>query len=253
MLAAVKLMCSHFLFNLDNAKHVVFGVEESQREVYLPTNKAPIYEGPDFTEINMPWLLHNFNFFRHHMLDEDAATLFGSIDALSTSQKPSAWRQPLQNGTYKLSKHWKGTYSYLDQPEIKKIRRMDPESVGHEFFIDKNIEDGKIQVSRTFEMCLDTLLMQYSLSNSTSYKTKSDCSGQHSSKNAYSLFEMLPSQILPPKVGANQDQQRQPPGSPAIFSSKVGVRISKMTLAPSGGSTLCPLNKVSPVGSASPS
>ncbi len=108
MLAAVKLMCSHFLFNLDNAKHVVFGVEESQREVYLPTNEAPIYEGPDFTEINMPWLLHNFNFFRHHMLDEDAATLFGSIDALSTSQKPSAWRQPLQNGTYKLSKALEG-------------------------------------------------------------------------------------------------------------------------------------------------
>ena len=160
MLAAVKLMCSHFLFNLDGVKHEVFGIEESQREVYLPTNRAPIYTGPDSTEVNMPWILHNFNFFHYHMVDEEAATLFDSMEALPLNQKLSAWQQPLQDGAHALAKHWKGTYSYLDHTEIRKIRRLKPDTTGDMYFIDKNIEDGRIQVSRyqrPFEYIADSM------------------------------------------------------------------------------------------------
>ncbi|KAJ4367353.1 hypothetical protein N0V83_006934 [Neocucurbitaria cava] len=144
MLAAVKLMCSHFLFSLEHMKHYVFAIEQSQRAVYLSTSAAPIYKGPRLSMLNMDWLLHCLNFFRHHMMNEDAATLFGNVNTLSATQKPSAWRQHLQQGA-PLGRHWKGTYAFLDPPEIKKIRKLRPSEVGDECFIDKNVEEGRIQ------------------------------------------------------------------------------------------------------------
>ncbi|KAH7385622.1 hypothetical protein BKA66DRAFT_528087 [Pyrenochaeta sp. MPI-SDFR-AT-0127] len=144
-LAAVKLMCSHFLFEPEGAKHDVFAIEEVQRAVYLPTNVAPIYQGPKLTMINMEWVLHCLNFFRHHMMNEDAGTLSESVDALSVTQKPSAWQEPLREGAYPLSKNWMGTYSFLEMSEIRKLRSLTPDQVGDHYFIDKNIDEGKIQ------------------------------------------------------------------------------------------------------------
>ncbi|KAF1840797.1 uncharacterized protein K460DRAFT_380586 [Cucurbitaria berberidis CBS 394.84] len=145
MLAAIKLMCSHFLFELEGAKHDVFAIEESQRAVYLSTNAAPMYQGLNLTDVNMEWVLHCLNFFRHHMMNEEVDTLFENMNALSVTQKPSAWREPLRRGAYPLGKHWKGTYAYLDAKEVVKIRKLHPDQVGAEFFVDKNVEEGKIQ------------------------------------------------------------------------------------------------------------
>lgn len=144
----MKLMCSHFLFQLDGAKHNVFAVEESQRFVYMATNAAPMYRGPgdNLTEVNLEWVSHCLNFFRHHMMNEDTGTLFDSMEDLSKAQKPSAWQQPLRTGAYPLSAHWKGTYAFLEPAEIRKLRRLTDEQVGDEFFQDKNVDEGKIQV-----------------------------------------------------------------------------------------------------------
>lgn len=139
-------MCSHFLFELEGAQHNVFAIEESQQAVYLATNAAPIYLGPHFTDVNMEWVLHCLNFFRHHMATEDVGTLFESVNALPVTQKPSAWHAPLQQGAYPLGKHWKGTYSFLEAGEITKIRSLKPDQIGSEFFSDKNVDEGKVQV-----------------------------------------------------------------------------------------------------------
>ncbi|KAH3918232.1 hypothetical protein HBI56_143460 [Parastagonospora nodorum] len=145
MLAAVKLMCSHFLFELEDANHQVFALEESQRVVYMATNKAPLYSGPSLSEINMDWVLHCLNFFRDHMMNEAAATLYDAVSELSPMQKPSAWQEPLRNGSYTLGSHWKGTYSFLDVPEITKLRKMSSDEDAEAFFCDKNVDEGKIQ------------------------------------------------------------------------------------------------------------
>lgn len=145
-LAAVKLVCSHFLFELEGAKHNVFALEESQRVVYMSTNAAPLYEGPDMTMVNMEWMLHCLNFFRHHMMNEEAMTLHKVISELSPRQKPSSWQEPLRKGSYALGKHWKGTYSFLDTTEVAKLRRMTPDQVSDAFLCDKNIDEGKVQV-----------------------------------------------------------------------------------------------------------
>jgi hypothetical protein len=153
-LAAVKLMCSHFLFELEGARHNVFGVEESQRIVYMSTNSAPIYQGPSKTNINMEWVLHCMHFFRHHMMNDEVATLHQAIDDLPPRQKPSAWQEPLRRGSYVLGNHWKGTYAFLDAPEIHKLRRLSPDQVGDTYLCDKNIDEGKVQVCAFVLTCV---------------------------------------------------------------------------------------------------
>jgi hypothetical protein len=140
-------MCSHFLFQLDGAKHNVFAVEESQRVVYMATNSAPLYGGDNLTQVNMEWVLHCMHFFRHHMMNEDVATLSDAMGELTPKQKPSAWQEPLRKGAYALGSHWKGTYAFLDVHEVQKLRKLSADQVGDAFLSDKNVDEGKIQVS----------------------------------------------------------------------------------------------------------
>lgn len=156
-LAAVKLMCSTFLFELENVKHGFLGVEESQRVVYMATNSAPIYSGPTRTDLNMQWILHCMNFFRNHMMNKEVGTLFEVLQDFSAYQIPSAWQDQLRSGTAPLGRHWKGTYAFLDHKEIAKIRRLSPDQLDDAFLPDKNVDEGKIQVcgsDATFQFML---------------------------------------------------------------------------------------------------
>jgi hypothetical protein len=145
-LAAIKLMCSHLVFGgTEGLKHDIFAFDEAQHAVYQSAVAAPLYGGPALAQVNLQWMLHVMNFFRHHMLNEDAQTLFNKVDELDATQKPSAWREPLgdREGAYALSKYWRGTYSFLENPEVRRLRKQGP---GYEVYIDKNVDEGKIQV-----------------------------------------------------------------------------------------------------------
>ncbi|KNG51475.1 hypothetical protein TW65_01490 [Stemphylium lycopersici] len=140
-LAAVKLMCSQFIFNLTGLKHNIFAFDESQYAVYQSSVVAPIFTS-DHKVLNLEWILHSMNFFRHHMMNEETQTLFDKVDELEATHKPSAWREPLRQGAQPLSKHWKGTYSFLEHREVNRLRRQGP---GKDMYCDKNIDEGKIQ------------------------------------------------------------------------------------------------------------
>ncbi|XP_014555418.1 hypothetical protein COCVIDRAFT_38776 [Bipolaris victoriae FI3] len=140
-LAAVKLICSQFIFNLPGIEHNIFAFDESQFAVYQSTTEAPIFLD-NYEKVNLEWVLHSMNFFRHHMMNEEAQTLFYKIDELYATHKPSPWREPLRQGAYTLSRYWKGTYAFLDHSEVQRLRKQGP---GHEIYIDKNVDEGKIQ------------------------------------------------------------------------------------------------------------
>jgi hypothetical protein len=169
-LAAVKLVCSQFVFNLEGLEHNVFAFEESQHAVYLSAAAAPLFT-KDHTKLNLGWMLHAMNFFRHHMMNKNARTLFDKIEELDATQKPSAWREQLENGAQPLSRYWKGTYSFLDNSEVQKLRRQGP---GKQVYIDKNVDEGKIQVRwlKSSKLCLHLLII-YSPLSSLSHKTAS--------------------------------------------------------------------------------
>lgn len=145
MLTAVKLMCAHFLFEFKGITHHIFAFDESQQAVYQSSHMATMFIGPLNKHLNMDWLGHCLDFFRHHMMSEEAGTLFENISELPPSQKPSAWRETLRTGARPLGRYWKGTYAFLDAPELAKLRRLDHTEVSSHYFIDKNVDEGKIQ------------------------------------------------------------------------------------------------------------
>lgn len=157
MLAAVKIICSSLLFEHDDLKHHVFAIEQLQRVAYASTNKAPIYEGLNYHDVNMEWIMKCLDFFRYHMMNRETMTLSDAMEDLSAMQKPTAWQEPLKNGALPLSKHWKGTYSFLDPKEQIKLRALPEDNDSDTYFCDKNIDEGKIQV-RLDEIHHDVIL-----------------------------------------------------------------------------------------------
>ena len=153
MLAAVKIMCSCLLFEYDSLKHHVFAIEQLQRAAYAATNEAPIYEGLNYTDVNMEWIAKCLDFFRYHMMNRETMTLSDAMEDLSALQKPTAWQRSLKHGAFPLSKHWKGTYSFLDPNEQRKLRALSNDDDSDTYFSDKNIDEGKIQVHHE-HMCL---------------------------------------------------------------------------------------------------
>ncbi|KAF2632261.1 hypothetical protein BU25DRAFT_331547 [Macroventuria anomochaeta] len=146
MLTAVKIMCSPLLFEHEDLKHHIFAIEQLQRAAYAVTNKAPIYEGLNYTDVNMEWIMKCLDFFRYHMMNRETMTLSDAMEDLSALQKPTAWQEPLKQGAYPLSKHWKGTYSFLDPNEQRKLRALPDDHDSDIYFSDKNIDEGKIQL-----------------------------------------------------------------------------------------------------------
>ncbi|KAF2691128.1 hypothetical protein K458DRAFT_382702 [Lentithecium fluviatile CBS 122367] len=148
-LAAVRLMCAHFLFDLGGARHNILGIDESQKAVYAPTNLAPLYISDKKNEVNMEWALHCLNFFLFHMKNPDASLLHDKVEELDSFDRPSAWREPLKAGSYPLNKCWKGTYAYMLRPDLDRFREyasgkkhLRPEDT---IFSDLNVEEGCIQ------------------------------------------------------------------------------------------------------------
>lgn len=150
-LAAVRLMCTHFVFG-DNVRHrrSWYAIDDAQKAVYAATNTMPLYVGPRKQFVNLEWMMHCMNFFRFHMTSRDAYSLYHTMQDLLPHQKPSPWREPLKTGAYPLSRHWKGTYSYLHNSDLMKFRARNSSRRSRDHddmeIIDLNVDEGKIQV-----------------------------------------------------------------------------------------------------------
>jgi hypothetical protein len=149
-------MCVQLLFELEYLKYDMFSFDDSQRMVYATSIEHPIFRDTSKEYVNMEWTLHCLNFFRHHMVKEDAHSLHDTMAKLPVGEKPSAWQAPLKHGVNAMGKYWKGTYAYLEQHELRQIRALSADRKGryeNVFFEDKNIDfGGKIQVSHCPEL-----------------------------------------------------------------------------------------------------
>lgn len=143
-LAAVKLMCSPFLFCIEGLNDKVFALDEAQYAVYQSRMNEPIFT--DNFRVNTNWLLQCMNFFRHYLLGADK--LCTTFDELPAYQKPSLWTGPLRNLRYSvpLNKHWKGTWSSLSDEQLDDIRGLEPYELDKYIFHDLNVADDKILV-----------------------------------------------------------------------------------------------------------
>ncbi|KAF2260824.1 hypothetical protein CC78DRAFT_384489 [Lojkania enalia] len=141
-LVAIQLMCAHFLFSLDGFKQNILSFDLSQQLVYATSITAPIFTGPHKVEVNLVWVLHCLNFFRSYMVGDQ---VMGKVIAtMVDGERPSGWRGRLTDGAAPLSRHWKGTYAFLDEKELAAIRQMGEED-DCLFVSDRNVDDGCVQ------------------------------------------------------------------------------------------------------------
>lgn len=148
----MQIVGAQLLLEQPSMRYDILSFDDSQKLVYATHKTEPMFTGRGDLQVNMNWTLHCINFFRHHMVKQEAGTLFRTMTELHPFDRPSAWRDPLQEGSYPLSKHWKGTFSYLDNKELARIRGLVVSNTNgrqeQEIFEDKNIENGgNIQVS----------------------------------------------------------------------------------------------------------
>lgn len=150
--AAVQLICAQLLLQENVFKYSICSFEESQLLMYVHhiTGKQPMFRHESGgLRVNMDWALHCVNFFRHHIVGQEWGSLRQSMDELDVEERPSAWRTPLENGLSSFPRNWKGTYSYIEQAELDRIRTQ---GNSEEHFSDRNLEDGEsanIQVRYT--------------------------------------------------------------------------------------------------------
>lgn len=89
----------------------IYGFPESQAQVYASPVQAPLLFGHKKLDVNIPWILHVFNFFRYHFLRPEEATLFSAYTELNDTERLSLWTEPIADVPEAvLGKVWKGTY-----------------------------------------------------------------------------------------------------------------------------------------------
>ncbi|KAF2495820.1 hypothetical protein BU16DRAFT_560682 [Lophium mytilinum] len=143
-LAAIQLMYSHVLFDNSRIWNEVYNFEHSQQMAYANAIEQPIFIGLDRQLINMEFILHLMNFFRHHMMHKDEShALYEAYKELSAVQKPSAWDRKLKNHDQHIGNDWRGTYAYLEPQEVIAIRAITDgtnKKKKNTIFIDKNVD-----------------------------------------------------------------------------------------------------------------
>ncbi|KAF2431155.1 hypothetical protein EJ08DRAFT_660302 [Tothia fuscella] len=123
----------------------VMGFPESQKQAYMPAHLQGLFSDAALTRVNVKWCLHVVNFFRYHMMRRDEATLFQPYKDLDEGsdglELPQFWKKQLTNehDPIPLGKHWKGTYAYLDRPDMPRIRNTPS---GRDVFTDHNVDQG---------------------------------------------------------------------------------------------------------------
>lgn len=84
----------------------------SQAQVYCIPSEQPLFAGDWKSEINIRWLLHTVNFFKHHLKAEEGEGLLGyTYGELQPDQLPQPWLGHIKPGTQELGSHWKGVQS----------------------------------------------------------------------------------------------------------------------------------------------
>lgn len=93
----------------------VYGFPYSQKAVYGHPGKVPLFQGRNFNKVNIDFLMHTGNFFKYHLAEPQAQTLYELFSELEPHEQPQAWDSRVHQGpdVKELGKHWKGSYGKL--------------------------------------------------------------------------------------------------------------------------------------------
>jgi hypothetical protein len=97
------------------------GFQDAQVFAYDHNEARPIFTGPQGLNIDMQWLLRNFQFWRNHFLvaNEPLSPAFSQLQA---HERPQFWDSQLSQDSHNIGAHWKGSYAFVNRNEINAIR-----------------------------------------------------------------------------------------------------------------------------------
>ena len=124
LLYTIQVVAAPMLLSFD--PHIAdyhFGFPDSQAIVYSTPTAWPIFTGCHGLDINMPFILHNLNFWKYHMVREVENTLFNAFADLDDDERPRWWSTQPKQGEHALGKRWKGSYAFVDREDIDTMRR----------------------------------------------------------------------------------------------------------------------------------
>lgn len=108
----VQLCLTSISLDPNCCNYKVSHFDMSQAQVYAAPHKQPVFEGGWNQDVNIRWLLHTVNFFKHHVKAGNGEGLFAySYAALEPHQLPQPWLGKIISGTQQLKSHWKGIQS----------------------------------------------------------------------------------------------------------------------------------------------
>lgn len=130
LMQIVQVMCAPMLLRVKKSLGLVYlGFNESQQVVYNTPEQAPLLKGIHGMGVNMEYVLHNINFWKHHMLRPEEATLYRAFSELSKQDRPRWWSSQLKQGVSNLGKNWKGCYAYISPHDLGFLRYEDAEAL----------------------------------------------------------------------------------------------------------------------------
>ncbi|RFU36337.1 hypothetical protein B7463_g65, partial [Scytalidium lignicola] len=123
-LLVIQICLAPFALNrFYHASNKLMHFDESQRMVYAHQEEEPLFLGTCSTNINARWVLHALNFFKFHMRAAGGEGILNTeYDAFDHHLLPQFWTGKLTGGTQTLDHRWIGAYTFLDYPELIKIR-----------------------------------------------------------------------------------------------------------------------------------
>ena len=122
LLYTIQCVLAPLLLRFDDKhRHHQYGFYEAQMMVYLDDATAPVLVGHTGQSVNMPWLLKNIQFWRHHFLIE-GEPLSPHFEGLEEQELPALWSSQLSQDKRELGTQWKGSYAFVDRDEISIVR-----------------------------------------------------------------------------------------------------------------------------------
>ncbi|EGP92044.1 unnamed protein product [Zymoseptoria tritici ST99CH_1A5] len=122
LLEIVQVMLAPFMLDLSSTSIVpVTGYLASQNIVYSIPESRPIVLGG--IDVDLEWVLHQINFWRHHLTSEAESSLFYEYDELEPHKKPRFWTEQL-HAKHKpdIGRLWKGSFANVDCADLPFVR-----------------------------------------------------------------------------------------------------------------------------------
>lgn len=123
LLVTMQCLMAPLLFSFSSTSvNDHFGFAEAQQIAYGHDISHPIFHGCNGVDVNMPWVLANIQFWRHHMLRKDEGILHLGYQQLEPDERPQWLSSQLSQNTRSLGSDWKGCYAFTDRNMIDRVR-----------------------------------------------------------------------------------------------------------------------------------